>query len=402
MRKPRGIASPHIKTLCLRAGYDPFDSTHGDVISPIHMATTYAMWNSENARRIISGEDEGFVYGRFGNPTVRELECCFAALEGCEAAVAFASGNAAHNALIDHFCSPYDNVVLHRDTYGGTGHLFGHRSKLTSSVEARFVEDPTDLASWRACIDEKTQFVFVESPTNPHGNVYDVAGIASLAHEFGKPLVVDSTITTPVILRPHEHGADIVSHSLSKACVGFSNAMGGILVGSSKFADHIYKNEYRDAGALLAPFNAWMIRVFGISTLYERVQSCASNTKALLAALENHPRIRRIWHPFSETNPTWDLACKLLDDYTPLIYLELDATASQTKQVINAFRFAFQAVHLGASETLVTLCEETTHGALSPEERIRAGIVPNGIRISVGRENPDDIIADVMGALADV
>lgn len=366
------------------------------------MATTYAMQNSEEARRIIKGEQSGYVYGRFGNPTVSVLERCFAELEGFEAAIAFASGNAAHRTLIDHFCSPGDNVVLHGDTYGGTGHLFGYRSKLTSSVEARFVEDPTDLSSWRACIDEKTQFVFVESPTNPHGNVYDIPGIALVTHEFEKPLVVDSTIATPLIMRPREHGARIVSHSLSKDGAGFSQTMAGILLGSLEFVDHIYKNEHRDAGALLAPFNAWLIHVFGISTLYERMQSHASNTKALLSALQGHSRIKRIWHPFSETNPTCDMALSLLDDYTPLIYLELDATAEQTKRIIDAHVLALQAVHLGTSETLVTLCEETTHGVLTPEERVLAGIVPNGIRISVGRENPYEIVDDVLQALKSI
>lgn len=395
------MANLQLKTICVRAGYDPFlDGMHGDIVPPIHMATTYAMQNSEEARRIITGESKGgFVYGRFGNPTVRVLERCFAELEGLEAAIAFASGNAAHRTLVDHFCSPGDNIVLHRDIYGGTGHLVGYRSKLTSSVEARFVEDPTDLQSWRACINEKTQFVFVESPTNPHGNVYDILGISAIAREFGKPLVVDSTIATPVIMRPYEHGASIVSHSLSKDGAGFSQAMGGILLGSLELVDHIYKNEYRDMGALLAPFNAWLIRVFGISTLYERMQSHASNTKALLSALQGHSRIKRIWHPFSETNPTCETAFRLLDDYTPLIYLELDASANQTKQIIDRHVLALQAVHLGASETLVTLCEETTHGVLTPEERVLAGIVPNGIRISVGRETPGDIISDIMQAL---
>lgn len=399
MREPRGM-NPHLKTKCVRVGYDPYDSMHGDITPPIHMATTYAMSDSESARRMMAGEEYGgYVYGRFGNPTVRALEYCFAQLEGVPSAVAFASGNAAHNTLIAHFCSPGDNIVLHRDIYGGTGHLVGYRSKLTSSVEARFVEDPTDLDSWRVCVDEKTQFLFVESPTNPHGNVYDIPGIASVAHDFGKPLVVDSTIATPVIMRPCEHGASVVSNSLSKDCAGFSQAMGGILSGSAEFVDHIYKNEYRDMGALLAPFNAWLIRVFGISTLYERMQSHASNTKALLSALQGHSRIKRIWHPFSETNPTYETAFRLLDDYTPLIYLELDASANHTKRIIDAHVLALQAVHLGASETLVTLCEETTHGVLTPEERVLAGIVPNGIRISVGRETPDDIISDITRAL---
>ena len=235
VREPRGIGNPYLKSICVRGGYDHnAESIYGDIIPPIHMAITYAMSNSEDASRIIAGEQFGYVYGRFGNPTVRGLERCFAALEGGQAAIAFASGNAAHAALIAHFCSPGDNIVLHRDIDGGTNHLVGHRSKLTSHVEARFVEDPTDLDCWRVCIDEKTQFAFMEVPTNPHGNVYDIRGVANLLHMWGKPLVVDSTIATSIILRPLEHGADIVSHSLSKSAAGFSQAMGGILVGSSE------------------------------------------------------------------------------------------------------------------------------------------------------------------------
>ncbi len=403
MREPRGILNSHLKTLCVRAGYDQFlDSIHGDIIPPIHMATTYAIQDSEEARCVITGERAGYVYGRFGNPTVHVLEYCFAELEGAEAAIAFASGNAAHRTLVDHFCSPGDNIVLHRDIYGGTGHLIGHRSKLTSSVEARFVEDPTDINSWRACIDEKTQFLFVESPTNPHGNVYDIPGIARIAHDFGRVLVVDSTIASPIIMRPIEHDADIVSHSLSKYATGFSQTMGGILIGSREFVDHIYKNEYRDAGALLAPFHAWLIRVTGISTLYERIQSHAHNTRVVLDGLRGHSRIKRIWHPFSDTNPTRNIALELLDDYTSLIYLELDATPAQTKRIIDYHTLALQAVHLGASETLVTLCQETTHGVLTPEERVLAGIIPNGIRISVGRENPHEILNDILLALKSV
>jgi methionine-gamma-lyase len=399
-RIPRGIENQNLKTICVRAGYDPgLDSVHGDIIPPIHMATTYAMEDSEHARRVIVGEQSGFVYGRFGNPTRCMLEDCFAQLENAEAAISFASGNAAHHTLISETCSPGDNIVLHRDIYGGTGHLVGHRSKLTSSVEARFVEDPTDLESWRECIDEKTQFAFMEVPTNPHGRVYDIHGVAALIHERGRPLVVDSTIATPIILRPIEHGADVVSHSLSKFAAGFSQCMGGILNGSSELIYHIYTNESRDMGALLSPTDAWNIRIFGISTLYERMQCHASNTKALLQALQNHPKIKRIWHPFSDTNPTRDNAFQFLDDYTSLLYLELDATAEQTKRIIDAFILAIQAVHLGTSETLVTLCDETTHGVLNMEQRRLAGIIPNGIRISVGREDPSDIIEDVTWAL---
>jgi methionine-gamma-lyase len=402
-REPRGIENPHLKTICVRSGYDPFlDSVHGDIIPPIHMATTYAMPSNEDARQIIVGEQPGYVYGRFGNPTVAVLERCFAELECAEAAIAFASGNAAHNAVVANSCSPGDNIVLHRDIYGGTSHLVGHRSKLTSGVEARFVEDPTDLASWEACMDEKTQFAFMEVPTNPHGNVYDIRGVAACIHKYERPLVVDSTLSTPIILRPLEHGADIVSHSGSKYAAGFSQSMAGILNGDMKFVDHIYKNEYRDMGALLAPMDAWLIRVFGISTLYERMQNHASNTKALLCALQSHSRIKRIWHPFSDTNPTYELAFQLLDDYTSLLYLELDTTPGETERIADAHRLCVPGVHLGTSETMITICEFTTHGVLTPEERTLAGIVPNGIRISVGRENPSDIIDDVLCALGSI
>ncbi|TSC79710.1 MAG: O-acetylhomoserine (thiol)-lyase [Parcubacteria group bacterium Gr01-1014_29] len=395
-----------LKTVCIRGGYDPFDDPHGAILPPLYRGVTYVMPDTETAERMVRGDEYGYVYGRFGNPTVAILERCVAELEGSNAedfllkgvdALACASGNAAHRLLITHFCSSGDNIVLSPYLYGGTRHLVEHRVSF-ANIEARFVEDPTDIESWRRLIDDRTQYLFVEVPTNPHGYMYDIQSLADLAHSFGKPLVVDSTIATPILLRPLEFGADFVTHSLTKCAAGYSQGMGGIIVGSREAIHHCRMSEARDEGSVLAPDVAWLIRL-GIMTLYERVMAHARNTYSLVSALQQHPRIRKVWHPLSSDHPTYDVAARLLEGYPSLVYVEVDGGEQETRRFMDALRFCRNCVHLGDSNTFATHCWSTTHGVLQPKEKESSGIVSNGVRFSVGIEDIMTIIPDIMQAL---
>lgn len=395
-----------LRTACIRGGYDPFDDPYGAILSPLYRGVTYVMPDTETAERMVKGEEAGYTYGRFGNPTVTILERCVAELEGSNAAdfllsgvdaLACASGNAAHRLLITHFCSSGDNIVLSPYLYGGTRHLVQHRVSF-ANIEARFVEDPTDIESWRRLIDERTQYLFVEMPTNPHGYVYDIRSLANLAHSFGKPLVVDSTIATPILLRPLEFGADIVIHSLTKGLAGFSQGMGGILVGRRDIIQHLKISEARDEGAVLAPDAAWLIRL-GIMTLYERMKRHAENTHSLTLALQHHPCVRKVWHPFCSDHPSYAVASRVLDGYPPLLYVEIEGGGEETRRFMDALRFCYNCVHLGDSNTFATHCWSTTHSVLQPSEKENSGIVPNGVRFSVGREDVAPIIIDIVEAL---
>jgi len=386
-----------LRTRCIRGGYDPRKEKFGDILPPLHLAVTHFMQDSFTAEKIIKGECEGYAYGRFGNETVEMLERCVALVEGGEAALACASGNAANYLLATHFCSAGDNIVLPPYLYGGTDHLIRHRLSFVN-IKTRFVKNPADIAEWRKCINKKTQYLFVEMPTNPHGYMYDIQQIASLAHEFNIQLVVDSTVATPVLLEPLKYGADLVMHSLTKSIAGFSQSMGGAIVGAHNSIEHLRRSEHRDEGLLLAPFNAWLIRI-GIMTLVERMEMQARSTRELLAYFKNHERIRTVWHPFCSDHPSHAVAMSLLHDAPPLLYFEVDGSEEQTRHVLDSLQFCKQAVHLGDSNTLVTHCYSTTHGKLSPEEKRQSGIVPNGIRVSVGREAIGEILDDFEQAL---
>lgn len=381
-----------LRTHCIRGGYDPEEERFGDILPPLHLAVTHLMRDSATAEQVIKGERVGYAYGRFGNETVEMLEKCLALVERGGAALACASGNAANRLLVTHFCSAGDNIVLSPYLYGGTDHLIRHRISFTK-IKARFVKDPADIAEWRKCIDRKTQYLFVEMPTNPHGHMYDIRQLADLAHEFNIQLVVDSTVATPVLLNPLAHGADLVMHSLTKGIAGFSQSMGGAIVGAEDSIKHLRFSEHRDEGSLLAPFNAWLIRL-GIMTLVERMEMHAKNTRKLLSYLESNERIRTVWHPFCSGHPSHAVAASLLHDAPPLLYVEIDGSEKQTRRVLDSFRFCRQAVHLGDSNTLVTHCYSTTHGKLSLEAKKQFGIVPNGIRVSLGREASGQIIDD--------
>lgn len=395
-----------LRTTCIRGGYDPFDDPHGAILPPLYRGVTYVMPDTETAERIVRGEEKGFVYGRFGNPTVAMLERCVAELEGSNAAdfllsgvdaLACASGNAAHRLLITHFCSSGDNIVLSPYLYGGTRHLVEHRVSF-AKIEARFVEDPTDVESWRRLIDERTQYLFVEMPTNPHGFMYDIEALAELAYSFGKPLVVDSTIATPILLRPLEFRANFVIQSLTKGTGGLSQGMAGALIGRQDLIQHLKMSEARDEGSVLAPDVAWLIRL-GIMTLYERTIAHAENTLSLILALQGHPRVRKVWHPLCSDHPTYALASQMLEGYPPVVYVEIDGDEQATRRFVDALRFCRNCVHLGDSNTFATHCWSTTHAVLKPHEKESSGIVPNGVRFSMGREDPANIILDVVEAL---
>ena len=247
-------------------------------------------------------------------------------------------------------------------------------------------------------IDERTQYLFVEMPTNPHGYMYDIRALADLAHFYDKPLVVDSTIATPILLRPMEHGADIVIHSLTKTMAGFSQSMGGIIVGRKKLIEHLQTSEARDEGSVLSPDDAWLIRL-GIMTLYERVQAHAENTLQLLCVLRQHPRIKNVWHPLCGSHPTHAVASRLLEGFPPVLYAEIHGDETQTRKFMDALQFCRNCVHLGDANTFATHCWSTTHGVLKPKEKESSGIFPNGVRFSVGREDMGCVISDILQAL---
>jgi O-acetylhomoserine (thiol)-lyase len=420
----------HPETLAIHAGFESDPATKA-VAVPIYQTAAYAFDSADHGAALFNLEEEGFRYSRIANPTVEILEKRVAALEGGAGALATASGQAALHYAFANVAEPGGNIVSTPQLYGTTHTLLAHIMP-RSGVTARFAEADS-AAAMAACIDAGTRALFCETVGNPAGNICDIEAIAKLAHDHGLPLIVDNTVATPVLLRPIEHGADIVVHSLTKFMGGHGAAMGGVLVDGGRFdwaaqgarfaqfttPDESYhgmvyaerfgniaflaraRSVYqRTTGAILSPMSAFLL-LQGIETVTLRVERHVENARAVADFLAGDPRVEWVQYAGFARSPYYALAQKYLGGRVPsLLTFGVKGGFEGGKDFYDALKLIKRLVNIGDAKSLACHPASTTHRQMPEEEQRKAGITPDTIRLSIGIEHRDDIIADLDQALA--
>jgi cystathionine gamma-lyase/cystathionine beta-lyase/cystathionine gamma-lyase/homocysteine desulfhydrase len=376
------------QTTAIHAGQEP-DAATGAVSVPIYQTSTYAQDGL--------GKHKGFEYARTQNPTRLALEQNIAALEGARFGYAFASGMAAIDATL-RLVKAGDHVVVSDNTYGGTYRLFS-RVLSNYGIEFTYV-DTSDASNVEAAIRDNTRMVFVETPTNPVMMVTDLQAVSDIAHARGARVVCDNTFLSPYLQRPIEFGVDIVLHSTTKYLNGHSDSVGGVVVLNDEQDAEWIKFIQNSAGAILSPFDSWLI-MRGTKTLALRMEQHDKNGRAVAAFLEEHPRVQKLYYPGSLSHRQHDLAKRQQRGFGGMVAFDV-GSLDNARAVLEGVRLCTLAESLGAVETLISHPATMTHASVLPETRARLGITDGLVRISVGLEDVDDIIADLDQALGKV
>ncbi|HEX4921957.1 MAG TPA: aminotransferase class I/II-fold pyridoxal phosphate-dependent enzyme [Candidatus Bathyarchaeia archaeon] len=371
------------------------DKETGSIIPPIYESTTFKFNDASLIPPAMAGE-HGYVYSRRENPTVVKLEEKIASLEHGEAAAAFGSGMAAISTSVLAFLKKGDHVVGIRDLYGGTYNLL-HEQLPNLGLETTLVET-TDLAALEKATKKNTRIVYIESPTNPTIKLVDIAKAASIAHTAGALLLIDSTFASPINQNPLTVGADLVLHSATKFINGHDDLVAGLAIGSK---GHIRKIKIlrRDLGGVLDPIPAWLV-LRGIKTMALRIRAQNANALALAKYLSGHNKVAKVNYPGLETHPQHALARKQMRGYGGMLSFEIKGDKREAIKLTESLKVASLAASLGGVETLVSQPHNMTHTQMSPEARARAGMPDTLIRVSVGIEDIEDLIADFTQALA--
>jgi O-acetylhomoserine (thiol)-lyase len=417
------------ETIAVHAGYNDDPTTHS-VAVPIYQTAAYSFDSSDHAAALFNLECEGFRYSRISNPTVAVLERRVAALEGGLEALCLSTGQAAVNYAILNLTGPGTNIVSVPQLYGTTQTLFAHILP-SQGVNVRFAASDQACAIERV-IDDRTRGVFCESVGNPAGNICDIEALAVVAHKHGVPLVVDNTVATPILLRPIGYGADIVVHSLTKYMGGHGTTLGGAIVDSGRFPweehaerfpnfsepdpsyhDLIYTEHFKDAayigrcravfqrtcGAVLSPLSAFLL-LQGIETIPLRMERHVSNGKAVAEFLSSHPRIEWVNYAGFANSPYFALAQKYLGGRgCSLMTFGVKGGFEGGKRFYDRLKLIKRLVNIGDAKSLACHPASTTHRQMSLQEQARAGVTPETMRLSVGIEHIDDILADLDQAL---
>ena len=418
-----------LETVAVHGGYSP-DPTTRAVAVPIYQTVAFAFDNTQHGADLFDLKVPGNIYTRIMNPTQDVLEQRVAALEGGIAALAVASGQTAVTYAIQTIAEAGDNIVSASTLYGGTYNLFAHTLPLFG-ITTRFA-DARDPKSFEPLIDAKTKAIFAESVGNPSGNVTDIAALAEVAHRHGIPLIIDNTVASPYLLRPIEHGADIVVHSLTKYLGGHGTSLGGAIVDSGKFpwAEHkarfprlsepdvsyhgvVYTEAFgpaayigrarvvplRNTGAAISPFNAFLI-LLGIETLALRVDRISENTLKIARHLKKHPKVEWVNYAGLEDHPDHALVAKYLSGKAPgLMTFGVKGGREAGARFQDALQLFTRLVNIGDAKSLVTHPASTTHRQLNTAELAKAGVREETVRLSIGIEHIDDLLADLDQAL---
>ncbi len=385
-----------LRTQSVRAGQKRTpENEHSD---PIFVTSSYVFANARQAQARFAGEEPGNIYSRFTNPTVRTFEERLALMEGGERCIATASGMAAIMSLAMGLLKAGDHLVCSRAVFGNTVLLF--KNFFTKfGVDTTFV-DLTDLNAWERAIRPNTRLLFLETPSNPLTEIVDIAALARLAKAHDCLLVVDNVFCTPALQRPLQLGADIVVHSATKYLDGQGRCVGGAIVGSEALLDKEIYPFLRTGGAAMSPFNAWVF-LTGLETLAIRMEAHCKNALELARWLENHPRVERVYYPGLPSHPQYDLARRQQKGGGGIVSFVVEGGRQAAWNVIDRTRLLSITANLGDVKTTITHPATTTHGRLSPEERAEAGIDDGLLRVSVGLEDIDDIVADLARGLGE-
>ncbi len=421
------------ETLQIHAGQQP-DPTTGARALPLFQTTAYQFRDTQHAANLFGLAELGNIYTRIMNPTQDAVEQRIAALEGGVAALLVASGSAATTFAILNLAEAGDHIVSSPSLYGGTYNLF-HYTLPKFGVEVSFVDDANNPDSWKKAIKPNTKAFFGETIANPKNEILDIEAVAKVAHENGLPLIVDNTVATPYLIKPIEHGADVVIHSATKFLSGHGNAVVGAIVDSGKFNYANYPERFknfnepdpsyhglvyaaalgegsafganlsyifkirltllRDIGAAVSPFNAWLLAQ-GLETLSLRIERHVENTKAVAEWLEKHPDVEKVNYA-SLASSKWNSLAK---KYAPkgsgaVLSFELKGGVAAGKKFVESLKLFSHVANIGDVRSLVIHPATTTHSQLSPEEQLAAGVTPGLVRLSLGLENIADIKSDL-------
>lgn len=418
-----------LDTLSVHGGQQ-IDPTTLSRAVPIYQTTSYGFRDTDHAANLFALQEFGNIYSRIMNPTSDVFEKRVAELEGAPAALAVASGQSAITYAILNIAGAGDEIVSATSLYGGTYNLFSI-SLAKLGITVRFV-DPTDPENFRAAINERTKAVYAETIGNPKGDVIDIEAVAAIAHENGIPFIVDNTFPSPYLCRPIEHGADIVVHSATKFIGGHGTSIGGIIVDGGKFdwkasgkfpgltepdpsyngvvyTDAVGPVAYiikarvqllRDMGAAISPFNSFLL-LQGLETLHLRMERHSSNAQKVAEFLEAHEAVEWVNYPGLASHPTYELAQKYLPKGKGAIMtFGIEGGIEAGKKVINSVELFSHLANVGDSKSLIIHPASTTHLQLSEEQQTSAGVSPGMIRLSIGTEGIEDILADISQAIA--
>ncbi|MDX2008032.1 MAG: PLP-dependent aspartate aminotransferase family protein [Meiothermus sp.] len=383
------------KTRAVHVGQRP-DPVSGAHATPIYSTSTFAYGSFERGVRLFGGEEAGYVYGRVGTPTVRALEEKLASLEGAEDAVAFGSGMAAVSALMNTLLRAGDEVIYLAPLYGGTeGYFLESLTKFGVTVT-----DGGSLETLPTKISPRTRLIYFETPTNPTLRVYDIAAVAQIAQAHRVMTAVDNTFATPYLTRPLELGIDVVIHSATKYIGGHGDALAGLVAGRKELMDAIRGEGLRHLGGTLGSFEAFLM-LRGLKTLPLRMEAHCEGAAKVAGYLAKHPAVKRVHYPGLPSHPGHPVAKRQMRHFGGLVSVELHSQEAAAV-FLNSLELFTQAVSLGDVESLATHPATTTHQILPPELREAHGVTDSLVRMSVGIEDPEDLIADLEQALARV
>ncbi len=380
-------------TLAVRAGQER--SQFNEHSEALYLTSSFVFDNAAQAAARFSGAEAGNVYARFTNPTVTTLQERLAALEGAEGCIATASGMAAILSTVMALMKSGEHIVASRSIFGATQQLFGNILP-RFGVETSFV-DQGGIEAFRAAMRPDTRLVFIETPSNPLTEVFDIAALAAVAHAGGALLVVDNCFCTPALQRPLQLGADLIIHSATKYLDGQGRVLGGAVCGSAALMEEVFKF-LRTAGPTLSPFNAWVI-LKGLETLAVRMQAQSANALEMAQWLESRPQVARVFYPGLASHPQHALAMRQQTAGGAIVSFEVKGEREAAWRVVDNCRLLSITANLGDTKTTITHPASTTHGRISAEARAASGIGEGLLRIAVGLESPADLQADLARGL---
>ena len=374
-------------------------SPFGETSEALYLTSGFVYDSAEQAEARFREEDNGYIYSRFGNPTVRMFEERMMALEGAEDARATATGMAAVTAAMLSLLQAGDHVVAARALFGSCRYIV--ETLLPRYGIGTTLVDGRDIEAWEQAMRPTTKVLFLETPSNPVLEIIDMAAVADIAHTHGARLVVDNVFATPILQRPLDFGADIVVYSATKHIDGQGRCLGGIILGNEAYVRDELANFMRQTGPALAPFNAWVM-LKSLETLPVRVDAHCDNAEILAEFLSAHSKVGRVIYPGDNAHPQYDLACRQMTRGGNLIAFDVGADKADAFRFVNNLQIASISNNLGDAKTLITHPATTTHFRLDDAAKTELGINPTSLRVSIGLEDPADLVEDFERALATI
>lgn len=385
-------------TKAIHAGHK-HDKSAGAHATPIFQTSTFVFDSCEQGARRFEGAEDGYIYSRLGNPNMTELEEKMAALENGGAAISTGSGMAAISTILMSQLKAGDHMIAGDALYGCTNSLMTHVLP-RFNIETTFV-NTSGLSSIEKAMKDNTKVIYIETPANPTMQITDIKAVSEIARRHGAILVVDNTFMTPYLQKPLDLGADIVVHSATKYICGHGDVVAGIIVSSKDIIMNMKFPYFKDFGGITSPFDAWLL-VRGLKTLPARVDIHCKNAKIVVDYLVNHPAISDVYFPGLKDHPQHEIAKKQATDFGAMIAFELKGGIEAGKTLMDNIKMISLAVSLGCVDSLIQHPASMTHSPVAPEDRLKAGITDGLVRLSVGIENVEDIIADLDQALAKI